>query len=107
MTDLRTEVAEALFNQHVFELAEMGQPLPVKHQDYYLMRADQFIALINKRWADWIEACGLEMVKQFNQDQTDFCNGLVPTEDADWGNEYHDHIPVSDDPNRFSPMSKP
>lgn len=98
MTDLRTEVAE-LFLAHRQELINTEFALPpfddipvdpLSHEKY----ADKVLALINKRWVNWIEACGLQIN---NFSTSDY---LYDTR-RDFTYE-----PLIPDPNRFSPMSK-
>ena len=90
-TKLRTEVAEKLF------LVDSGTPyLSFPDNAKYDKAADEIIDLINKRWQDWIKACGLMLLP------TEFGDVLVS------GNILNltRYSPERDSPHRFSPLSK-
>ena len=94
-TELRTEVAEKLF------LVDSGTPyLSFSDNAKYDKAADEIIDLINKRWQDWIEACGLEIKTKKR--------GLLNNDYLQTTRRYQDRIydPFPDDPHRFSPLSK-
>ena len=80
MTDLRTEIA-GIIN--------------TSSHKYNADCADEIIALINKRWQDWLTARGATvemMYEPFN------CDALVVEKTL--------YLPSEDDPNRYCPMSK-
>jgi hypothetical protein len=90
MTNLRTEVAEYLQKRDDTMLINM--PIEI-----YLGRAEIIIALINKRWQDWLKLCGLEIAD-------DIANCSYLREGGTMGGECF--YPVNDefdDPNRFCP----
>lgn len=102
-TNLRTEVAEEI----EYYALEIVVPITGKVTNSYEENAleiqrrnlNQFAgkieALINKRWQDWIEACGLEINQS---DSRDFLADY-----PSWANTY---FPNNDNLNRFSPLSK-
>lgn len=94
-TDLRTEVAEIIWPIPSGTTAPRPAEYIRQHHQHSLEQADEIIALINKRWQDWLKALGAKVVQGNAVDWDSLCvEGYVTK------------MPSPYDPNRFSPLSK-